>query len=138
MPLSRRREFITQLSATPPAIARRRSPLASRSQAASESTVSSSDVLQRRGEIEVALLERRAAAPARAEQRFGVEGIDHVLAVGADVDVLAQRRLQRRRAERGERHHLVLVARVQEAEVGGDLLVEQAERVRHLDLPRLR
>ena len=39
-----------------------------------------------------------------------------------------------RLAERGQGHHLVFVGRVQEAEVGRDLLVEDPQRVGHLDL----
>ena len=39
-----------------------------------------------------------------------------------------------RLAERRERHHLVLIRGVQEAEIFGDVLVQETERMRHVHL----
>ena len=47
---------------------------------------------------------------------------------------VAELRQEARLAERRQGHHLVLVGGVQKSEISGDRLVEQAERVRHVDL----
>ena len=70
----------------------------------------------------------------RAEPLLQPGRLDRVLAVLAEADDLAELGDVARLAVRGQGHHLVLVGRVQEAEVVGHLLVEDAERVRHVDL----
>jgi hypothetical protein len=85
--------------------------------------------LHARGQVGVLgreLLARRPALGQRAPgDRVGPEP-----AVAGGPDRLAQDRQVPRHPVRRQRHHLVLVGRAQEAEVLGDLLVEQAERVR--------
>ena len=58
-----------------------------------------------------------------------VERLDHEPAVVGRADRPPQLVQKRRLPVGGEGHHLVLVGRAHEAEVGGDLLVEQAEGV---------
>ncbi|MGF6819946.1 hypothetical protein OKW33_006840 [Paraburkholderia atlantica] len=90
--------------------------------------------LQRIGDIEVALPERTAAFARRTEALGQTRRIDGIAAVPAVLDDLAKHIDIGRLAVRRKRHHLVLVRRVQEAEPVGHRFVQQAERVRQLDL----
>ena len=100
-PSSRRRALSTQLSATPPAMHNRRSPVASCSQCANSSTVSSS-MPAANVRCRSALVDRAARRRARAEALFQAKRRDRVLAVATDahdraklVEVRAARRTTR-------------------------------------------
>ncbi len=134
MPASRSFAFITQLSATPPAIAR----LVLAGALAQPGGQAQHGLLQHQlhggGQVQVALVHRRTRHARRTEPRHQVQRQVAVLTVGIDDQVLAQHVDVARLAHRRHRHHLVLVARMQEAEVGRDPLIHQAERMRHLHL----
>ncbi len=89
--------------------------------------------LQRPRDVEVTLLERAAATSGRTEAAFEVERADAIAAVVADLEDRVERLAMDRLAVRRERHHLVLVGRMQEAEVARHVLVQQAERMRQVD-----
>ena len=139
----------TQLSATPPARQRLRSPV-SRAMASRELQ---HDLLghrlDRRGEIHLALRERslrlaRRSAEQRVEARVGhreagavveVVEVEPEGAVVLDVDqVLLDEIGVPRLAVRREPHHLVLARVHLEAGVVGERRIEQAERVGKVDL----
>ena len=71
---------------------------------------------------------RRAAAPGPGPSQSTPLGPE--AAVPGGVHQLPEQRQMPRRPVRRHRHHLVLVAGAFEAEVGGQVLVQQAERVR--------
>ncbi len=82
----------------------------------------------------MALFQRRAAHARRAGQGLEVHRPDLEPAVAEQAHRGADLGGPARRAHRRQRHHLVLVAGVQEPEVGGRTLVEQAQRMRHAHL----
>lgn len=82
----------------------------------------------------MARLQRLAPSPRRPEALLQARRRDRVAASRPDAHDVAELVTIPISAERGQRHHLVLVGGRQKAEVGGDLLVEQAQRVRHIDL----
>jgi hypothetical protein len=74
--------------------------------------------------------QKRVAGAARRAEARERRRIDDVAAVALPANALAHLRDEARRSVRRERHHLVFVRRVQEAQVTRDVLVEQAERMR--------
>ena len=74
------------------------------------------------------LLATRLARRQRRGQGAEVHGLDAEAALAVGRDQVAQAGEERRAPVGRHRHHLVLVGGAAEAEVGGHLLVEQAER----------
>ena len=118
----------TQFSAVPPAMASTRSPVRACSSAARASSTSSSRRCTLAARSACASVSSppggRAGASCAPVHRVGAE------AAGDRPDLLPDLVEEARLAVGGQRHHLVLVAGTQETEVGGQVLVEQAERVR--------
>ena len=92
--------------------------------------------LQRMRDVAVMRLDRAAAFARRAEHRNEIAVEDRVASVAVVAHQLAHRVGEHRLAVRRERHHLVLVGRVQEAEVARHAFVQQPERMRQVDLSR--
>lgn len=90
--------------------------------------------LQRTGDIVVPLLERPAAPARRAEPFFEAQRRDCILPLAFQADDLLEFVQVARLTIGRQCHHLVLIARTQEAEVVGHRFIEQAQRVRHVDL----
>ena len=124
------REFATQLSATPPASTRSSSPVRSMQPVRQVEQHLFQAALDRARQRRVRRRElaRPARAAARSAPSRSARPRNPPLAVG--VDELAQLVEEGRLPVGGHRHHLVLVRGPAEAEVRGQLLVEEPERVR--------
>ena len=91
-------------------------------------------LLQRCGQVQVGLQQRRAGLARRPCQRLEINVVDAELPAALHQHAVGQGLAPARPAHRGQRHDLVLIARMQEPEVRGHALVEQPQRVRHRDL----
>ena len=124
-----RRELATQLSATPPAMTRSRSPVRPCSQPASSSSTSSSRVCTVDASAACAGVKSPPGASGGAKApRSTSPTLEAAAPVGPDQGAEGVEELGRRVGR--HRHHLVLVRGAAEAEVRRQLLIEQAERVR--------
>src|SRR5437660_6082341 len=86
------------------------------------------------GNIVMPLLQRTAPLPRRTESILQAQGLQSVLPMSTDLDNVSKFRHIKWLAERSQRHHLVFVGAVQKTQVTGQVRVEQAERVRQIDL----
>jgi hypothetical protein len=77
----------------------------------------------------------RDRAAARPKALLEPGRLNRVVAAPAELNDRAEIGHVARLAEGGQSHHLVFIGGVQEAEIAGDLLVQQAERMRKVDLP---
>src|SRR3954447_22512432 len=87
------------------------------------------------GDVIMALLQRPAALPLRAEPLLQAQLANRVLPALAKANDVAEVGEKTRPAERRQRHYLIFITGVQKSEILGDALVKHPERVRHVTLP---
>lgn len=91
--------------------------------------------LQRACNIPMLLRQLRAALAWRPENCAPVGPRNPIFAFAPILENVAKQRRMHRCTERCQRHYLVFIGGMQKAEMSRDFLIQQAERIRQVDLP---